>query len=182
VSDAGAIAFTDIVGFTRFTAIEGDTRAVELLDTKRRLVDARLPPGARVVKELGDGLMLWIDRADESVRFCLGLQWAARQISADGPFPLWLRVGVHWGQAVERGGDLIGNDVNIAARIVEQASPGEVLASEQLIDACSSSAEVDARPIGPVVMKGLLDAVWLYRLASRHAATVESSRPPGGQP
>lgn len=165
MSDAGAIAFTDIVGFTKFTATQGDARAVELLDVKRGIVDALLPGRARIVKELGDGLMVSIERADESVRFCLDLQEAAREASSDGPYPLWLRIGLHWGAAVERGDDLIGNDVNIAARIVDQAGPGETLASDALVDACDAVAiGVDAEPIGPVVMKGLREPIWLYRL------------------
>jgi len=165
VSGPGAIAFTDIVGFTRFTALQGDARAVEVLDAKRRMVDELLPDGARVVKELGDGLLLWLGRADDGVRFCVALQHATRAATAEGDFPLWLRIGLHWGEAVERGGDLIGNDVNVAARIVDQASPGEVLASDALVDACRSVAALDADPIGPVLMKGLPDAVWLYRVS-----------------
>ena len=162
----GAIAFTDIVGFTEFTATEGDARAVELLDTKRRIVDELLPRGGRVVKELGDGLLLWVDCADEGVRFCLDLQRAARQVSAEGPYPLWLRIGMHWGEPAERAGDLIGHDVNTAARIADQASPGETLASDVLVEQCDPARlDVGLDPIGPVVMKGLPGAVWLYRLS-----------------
>jgi class 3 adenylate cyclase len=165
MSGPGAIAFTDIVGFTEFTATEGDARAVELLDTKRRIVDELLPGNGRVVKELGDGLLLWVDGADEVVRFCLDLQRAARRLSAEGPYPLWLRIGVHWGEAAERYGDLIGHDVNTAARIADQASPGETLASDALVARCDAGRlGLCVDPIGPVVMKGLPDAVWLYRL------------------
>ena len=55
----GAIVFTDIVGFTEFTALEGDEQALELLHTQERLVNDALPTGRHVVKELGDGLLLW---------------------------------------------------------------------------------------------------------------------------
>jgi adenylate cyclase len=165
VSGPGAIVFTDIVGFTKFTAAEGDTRAIELLDAKRSIVDDLLPTGGRVVKELGDGLLLWIDSADSGVRFCSDLQRACRRASDEGPFPLWVRIGAHWGEAAERAGDLIGHEVNTAARIVDQAGPGETLASDGLIKECDPAAlVVEAQPIGPVMMKGLPAAVWLYRL------------------
>jgi adenylate cyclase len=165
VSGPGAIVFTDVVGFTRFTAAEGDQRAVELLDTKRGLVDELLPEGGRVVKELGDGLLLWIDDAAHGVRFCTELQQACRRASEQGPFPLWVRIGAHWGAAAERAGDLIGHEVNTAARIVDQAGPGETLASDVFVEQCDPGAlGVDAEPIGPVLMKGLPAAVWLYRL------------------
>ncbi|MGH9132810.1 MAG: adenylate/guanylate cyclase domain-containing protein, partial [Ilumatobacteraceae bacterium] len=51
--------FTDIVGFTEFTATRGDAEALELLAVQDRLVQSSLPDGARIVKELGDGLLLW---------------------------------------------------------------------------------------------------------------------------
>ncbi len=165
MSGAGAVAFTDIVGFTEFTASEGDERAVELLDAKRRLVDDLLPVDGRIVKELGDGLMLWVDEPESAVRFCHELQLACREESADGPLPLWVRIGVHWGSPTWRAGDPIGHDVNTAARIVDQAGPGETLASDVLVKQCDlSAAGVAAEPIGPVLMKGLPSAVWLYRL------------------
>lgn len=165
MSGPGAIVFTDIVGFTKFTAAEGDSRAVQLLDTKRDIVDDLLPEGGRVVKELGDGLLLWIDSADSGVRFCAALQSACRRASEEGPFPLWVRIGAHWGEAAERAGDLIGHEVNTAARIVDQAGPGETLASDVFVKQCDPAAlDGEAVPIGPVLMKGLPAAVWLYRL------------------
>ena len=72
---------------------------------------------------------------------------------------------MHWGNPTERAGDLIGHDVNTAARIVGQAGPGETLASDVLVKQCDpSAAGIEAEPIGPVLMKGLPAAIWLYRL------------------
>ena len=70
MSEEGAVAFTDIVGFTEFCAVRGDDEALALLSLQERLVRNALPPGARIVKELGDGLLLWFPvfctRADGS--------------------------------------------------------------------------------------------------------------------
>jgi adenylate cyclase len=167
VSGPGAIAFTDLVGFTEFTAAEGDQRAVEVLDAKRSIVDALLPPDGRVVKELGDGLLIWVDDASSAVRFGRALQGALRDAVKQGPFPLWVRIGLHWGAPTRRGGDLIGHDVNTAARIVDQAGPGETLASDALLQRCGAIADgegMEAAPIGPVLLKGLSGAIWLYRI------------------
>lgn len=54
----GTLVFTDIVGFTEYTALRGDEGALALLSLQDRLVQDALPPNARVVKELGDGLLL----------------------------------------------------------------------------------------------------------------------------
>lgn len=162
---AGAIAFTDIVGFTEFTASEGDARAVELLEAKRAIVDELLPGCARVVKELGDGMLLWVDDAESALRLCAGLQQAFRDASRRRPLPLWVRIGLHWGAPARRDDDLVGLDVNTAARIVDQAGPGETLVSEAVVTRCDPAvAGVAVEPIGPVAMKGLPSPVWLYRL------------------
>ena len=58
-----AVLFTDIVDFVRYNAERGDDAAVELLEEQSRIVRELLPPCARVVKELGDGLMLWVPDA-----------------------------------------------------------------------------------------------------------------------
>jgi class 3 adenylate cyclase len=163
---AGAIAFTDIVGFTEFTASQGDERAVELLDAKRSIVDGLLPTCARVVKELGDGMLLWIDDAGHALRLCAALQEAFQEASRRRPLPLWVRIGLHWGAPARRDDDLVGLDVNTAARIVDQAGPGETLVSEAVVTRCDPAAVgVGMEPIGPVAMKGLPAPVWLYRLS-----------------
>ena len=81
--------------------------------------------------------------------------------------PLWVRVGMHWGCPTRRGDDLVGHDVNLAARIVDVAGPGEVLVSEPVRElvrrACATGLRLDE--LGPVVMKGIPDAVPLYRAA-----------------
>jgi adenylate cyclase len=160
----GVIAFTDIVGFTEFTATEGDGRALELLGAQRSIVDAHLPANARVVKDLGDGLLLWIDRPRPAVELSIALQAAFRDTARRGLLPLWVRIGMHWGRPARRGDDLVGHDVNTASRITDQAGPGEILASEALIRQCDFGAGFTWSPIGPVHMKGIPDAIWLYRL------------------
>ncbi|MEO9254099.1 MAG: adenylate/guanylate cyclase domain-containing protein [Tepidiformaceae bacterium] len=160
----GAVVFTDIVGFTEYTAIEGDVRALELLTLQERLVQEALPEGARLVKELGDGLMLWFPDAVAAVAAALGLQARFDLESEKLMVPLWVRMGMHWGHQTRRRDDLVGHDVNIASRIVNVAAPGEVLVSEATVDAIGtrdSGAQFDE--IGPVVMKGIPEPVRLFR-------------------
>jgi adenylate cyclase len=164
VSVEGAVAFTDIVGFTEFTAVRGDDEAIALLSLKERLVRAALPEGARVVKELGDGLLLWFPSAPESLRTCLDLQDAFERESENPLVPLWVRIGLHWGCPARRGDDLVGHDINVTARIVDVAGPAEVLVSEALHAQCAATiADVSFDELGPVVMKGVPEPMRLYR-------------------
>ncbi|HEV2311127.1 MAG TPA: adenylate/guanylate cyclase domain-containing protein [Acidimicrobiia bacterium] len=159
----GAITFTDIVGFTEFTATEGDAAAIELLDRQTDLVHDVLPAGGRIVKELGDGLLIWLPAARPAVDVCLEL--LDRLMHAGQELPaLWVRIGMHWGSPARRGDDLVGHDVNLAARIVDVAGPGELLVSAGVFDALDANhGGVSLDELGPIVMRGIPDPVRLYR-------------------
>ena len=130
----GAVAFTDICGFTEFTAVRGDRDALLLLGTQERLVRGCLPDGARVVKELGDGLLLWFPEADvgadDDPACC-------RTSSRPSRPPPSCRCGCASActgvRRPERGDDLIGHDVNIASRVADVAGPTEVVVTDQLL-------------------------------------------------
>jgi len=160
----GAIVFTDLAGFTEFTAIQGDEAALELLSVQERLVGDLIQGRGRVVKELGDGLMLWFDDPCEAVDAALALQERFEDQSAKDNLPLWVRIGVHYGQAAQRGSDLVGHDVNVAARVADLAAPGEVLISEAAAERVAEQMEgVWCEEMGPTVMKGLPEPVGIYR-------------------
>ena len=167
VRQPGAIAFTDIVGFTDFTAAKGDDAAIEVLDQQAGLVHDVLPVDGRVVKELGDGLLLWLPSARSAVDACLEL--LDRFADAERALPaLWVRMGMHWGRPTRRGDDLVGHDVNLAARIVDMAAPGELLVSAGVLDALGpfeDAARLDE--LGPMVMRGIPEPVRLYRVRRR---------------
>jgi adenylate cyclase len=156
------VVFTDIVGFTEFTQACGDEEAVALLGRQERLVRGALPDRARVVKDLGDGLLLWFDDAAEAVETCLDLQDRFESDPTDALSPLWVRMGLHWGSPTARGDDLVGHDVNVAARIMDVAGPGEVLVSDAA-RARTACDELVFEELGPVVMKGIAEPMRLFR-------------------
>jgi len=155
-----AIAFTDIVGFTEFTSAHGDGAAMEILDIQDQIVRDVLPDNARLVKELGDGLMIWFADAVTAVVTCLQLHRRFLETHS----PLWVRIGLHWGTPNRRGDDYVGHDVNVAARIADVAGPGELLVSDA-VRTCLGESNRDARleELGPVVMKGISEPVRLFR-------------------
>jgi adenylate cyclase len=182
MADQGAIVFTDIVGFTALTDMHGDDVALALLERQERMVRAALPSTSRVVKELGDGLLLWFDDPSEAIDTCLRLQRdfdfvsEAADVAAHQPargadaiadvndVPLWVRMGVHWGCPRRRGDDIVGRDVNLAARIVDLAGPGEVLCSEATADAIGARPGVGFEPLGPVFVRGIAEPVPIVRV------------------
>jgi adenylate cyclase len=159
---SGTIVFTDIVGFTQLTDEHGDDIALTLLERQEELVRRALPDGARVVKELGDGLLLWFDNPREAIPTALALQ-RAFESESDDDLPMWVRIGMHHGCPRLRGDDIIGRDVNLASRITDLAAPGEVLCSEATADEVGDLPGVGFEPLGPVFVRGIADPVPLVR-------------------
>jgi len=179
----GAIAFTDLVGFTEFTATRGDHEALAVLGAQEAIVRTALPDGARVVKELGDGLLLFFPDSSAAISGCLAILDGFELAADVDEMPLWVRAGLHWGRPSTRGDDLVGHDVNVAARIVDVAAPGELLCSGSMLAAAAERdrSTVDFVELGPVVMKGIPDPIDLYRveraeLAPRDPAGVAGDR------
>lgn len=174
----GALVFTDIIGFTVLTDLHGDDVALSLLEVQDRAVRASLPPRARLVKELGDGLFLWFERAGQAIECCLALQSRLGSETVAGA-PLWIRVGVHRGCPRRRGDDLVGHDVNLASRICALAGPGEVLCSGATADAAGPLPGVRYEALGPVFIRGVAQPVPLLRAAAAvpAAAGVTSGEP-----
>lgn len=123
-----AIVFTDLEGFTRFTARSGDDAAIGLLAEHHRVIGPIVRGrGGRVVKRIGDGLMLSFPSAEAAVM-------AALELVEVPPEPLRLRAGVHAGEAVVTTDDMIGHDVNVAARVAASAHGGQILATTDVRD------------------------------------------------
>jgi adenylate cyclase len=163
----GAIAFTDLVGFTEYTATRGDQDALAVLGQQDVIVRAALPPDARVVKELGDGLLIFFPDSDVAVAACIAILDGFERATNADEMPLWVRAGLHRGRPSRRGDDLIGHDVNVASRIVDIASPGELLCSGSMRDAHRAAADFEFIELGPVMMKGIPDPIDLYRVERR---------------
>ena len=163
----GAIAFTDLVGFTEYTATQGDQEALAVLGAQERIVRDALPASARVVKELGDGLLIFFTDATTAIPGCLAILDGFDRAADADEMPLWVRAGLHWGRPSSRGDDLIGHDVNVAARIVDVAAPGELLCSGPMLEAADP---VPGNPgdgyveLGPVMMKGIPEPIDLFRV------------------
>jgi len=125
-----ALLFTDLVGFSSWALKAGDEPAVELLrqvgEVLERAVDERQ---GMIVKRLGDGLMAAFPRAEDAVEAALDGHEALEDVEVEGHRPR-MRTGVHAGRPRRLGGDYLGVDVNIAARVGAAAKARELLASE----------------------------------------------------
>lgn len=128
-----AILFTDLVGFSSWALDAGDEPALRLL---RQVSEAIEPPvterRGEVVKRLGDGLMAVFWDAGSAVQAAFAARERIATVEVAG-FRPQLRTGIHLGRPRKVGGDYLGVDVNIAARLCDAAKPGEVLVSDRAL-------------------------------------------------
>jgi adenylate cyclase len=152
-----AMCFLDITGYTRLTEERGDAAAADLARRLDGLVRrSSQGHGGTPVKWLGDGVMFYFREPGAAVLAALEM---AEVVGSHGLPPA--HVGIHAGPVVFQDGDYFGRTVNLAARIAEYARPGEVLVSQEVVDA-ADAAPVSFVEIGPVELKGVPGTLRLH--------------------
>jgi adenylate cyclase len=142
-----AIAFADLAGYTRFTEEVGEEAAVSTVEHFIDAVNDTLPDDARVVKTIGDEVMIVAQDAQALTDWAVGFQ----RLFAERPTP---RIGVHAGVVLYRDGDYFGREVNLAARVVARARGGEVVVTDTVMDAVQAAGNLEFEKIGDVKLKG----------------------------
>jgi class 3 adenylate cyclase len=128
-----AILFTDLVGFSSWALKAGDAATLELLrDVGGGVEGAVADHDGRIVKRLGDGVMATFLTPRAAIDAALDAQDAVAAIDGTGQIPR-MRAGVHWGSPRKLGGDYLGVDVNIAARVSAAAKADQGLVSDVLL-------------------------------------------------
>src|SRR5687768_586390 len=142
-----AIAFADLAGYTRFTEEEGEEEALSSVERFVEGVTNTLPEDARVVKTIGDAVMVVGHDIAALVDWAVGYT----SLFDERPEP---RIGVHVGTTLYRDGDYFGRDVNLTSRVVARARGGEVLVTDSVVDAVRDSSHLRFEGIGQVKLKG----------------------------
>ena len=147
------ILFTDIANFTAATESGGERAAISLLDEHDTLViPAIARHRGRVVKNVGDGIMAAFRAPSDAVNAAAAIMERA---SGDGMPPLRLRIGLDTGRPRRRGEDYIGHTVNLAARLVKRARPGEALVTDAVYRGAKDCDRVVWRERGRPALKGV---------------------------
>src|ERR687895_474476 len=153
-----AIVFADLAGYTRFTEEEGEEEALSSVERFVERVTATLPEDARVVKTIGDEVMVVGTDVGALVDWAVGFL----ETVEERPEP---RLGVNYGSTLYRDGDYFGREVNLASRVVARARGGEVLVTDSVVDAVSGASHLRFEPIGSVKLKGFDEPRQLCRAA-----------------
>ncbi len=149
------VAFTDLEGFTSFTDTHGDSAAAALINEHHRVAGPVVRRWhGQVVKHLGDGLLCTFPDANGAIR-------AALELLENAPSPLRLRAGLHVGEAVVTQDDVVGQVVNIAARVTETAKGNQVVVTAETARAAGAIPGVEFRHFRKRRLKGISERVEL---------------------
>ena len=156
-----AIVFTDIVGYTTL-ANRDEKVALKLIKQQRRLLKPIVKRfEGEWLKEIGDGLLLSFDSSLAAVECALAIQDKVRGVAH-----LDLRIGIHQGDIVRDGKDVLGDGVNIASRIEEYAPIGGVAVSEKIQQDLISHPEYAVKLLGEFSLEGVGQKLELYTVTT----------------
>jgi adenylate cyclase len=158
-----AIVFADLAGYTRLTEEEGELEAVGAVERFIEAVEITLPDDARVIKTIGDEVMVVGSDPAALTDWAVGFQ----RLQTGRPLP---RIGIHAGVALYRDGDYYGRDVNIAARVAARSAGGEVLVTRPVVEAADSHLEFER--IAEIKLKGFNDPTEIF--VARQAGEAEA--------
>jgi class 3 adenylate cyclase len=163
MSSRRAILFVDIVDSTGIYDSLGDEQALAVVNLLFGAFATKVAAASGIViKTLGDGMVCQFGTADSALRAACALQTTAQQIAPRVPGRLAVKVAFTYGPVVLKGGDVFGDTVNVCARLVAMANPGQVLTTGQAFAALSRTLMLRCRALYPVKIKGRAEPVSVY--------------------
>ena len=145
-----AIAFTDIVDFTKISA-DDEQHALNLIDKQREIVKPIVEKhNGEWLKEIGDGLLFSFDSSLDAVNCSIEIQHSLKDI--DG---FKIRIGIHQGDIFIKDGDVFGDDVNIASRVESFAPGGGIAVSDKISKDIAGVKYIKTKFIGHKKLKGV---------------------------
>lgn len=180
-----AVAVADIVGYSRHLARDEAGTLARLATIRRDIVGPAVDGcRGRVVKTLGDGVLAEFPGAAEAVACAAAIQLRLEEDNRHLPEAerMECRVGVHFGEIVDIGGDIFGTDVNVAARLQAMGAPGQICVSAAVLDALGDRVAGEVTDLGPQTLKNIDQPVRVYNIRpTEMAADVEDAGAPGSK-
>src|SRR5947209_8820188 len=163
-----AILVADVVGYSRLAGADEDRTLSRLRGLRSDLIDpATAVHHGRVVKRTGDGSIIEFRSVVDAVRCAIEIQNGLIERNAGVPEErrIEFRIGVHLGDIVEESdGDLMGDGVNIAARLEGIAKPGAICLSEDAYRQVKARLDLSVRDLGATTLKNIAEPIRVYSL------------------
>jgi len=175
--------FADVSGSTKLYETIGDDAAHQAIDLCIRTFSAlTVQHGGRVVKTIGDEVMAIFPNAEKAGAAARDIQLSVSDMAPVGKVRLGVRIGMHQGPLVEKEGDVFGDTVNLAARLTEMASRGQIITSLETVDKLTPLQKMDCRQLYTIPVKGkdrevpICEMMWTdtddaTQVVAQHAST-----------
>jgi adenylate cyclase len=162
-----AILSADMVGFSRLTGQDEEGTLARLQALRRDLIDPAIEEHrGRIVKTTGDGLLVEFASVVDAVRCALKVQreLAVQNTAVRVERRIEFRVGINLGDVVVEGEDLLGEGVNIAARLERMAEPGAICVSEDAYRQIKGKVELAVQDLGEQSLKNIREPLRVYAI------------------
>ncbi len=162
-----AILAADVVGYSRMMGADEEGTLARLKALRSEVIDPKLAEhGGRIVKTTGDGLLIEFDSAVAAVRNAVEAQQAINHQNAGVPEDrrLTFRVGINVGDVIADGDDILGDGVNIAARLEGIAPPGGICVSRSVVEQVEGKLDLAFEDLGEPALKNIDRPVRVYRV------------------
>ena len=163
-----AILVADVVGYSRLAGADEEGTLARLRALRSDFIDPTIATRhGRVVKRTGDGIIIEFRSVVDAVRCAIEVQngMVERNAGVPGDRRIEFRIGIHLGDVVEEAdGDLMGEGVNIAARLERVANPGAICLSEQAYWQVKGRLDLAVSDLGPTQLKNIAEPIRLYSL------------------
>ena len=171
--------FADVSGSTRLYETEGDDAALDAIGRCiGRLSQAAAATGGRVLKTMGDEVMVLFPTADAAANGASEMHAAVATLPPVNGTKLGVRIGFHSGPVIQRGNDVFGDTVNLAARLVEHAQKGQIVTSEETLQQLSPALRACSRRLHAIPIKGKADRGGLCEIEWRPASDTTTDAAP----
>ncbi len=163
-----AIMFTDIVGFTKIMS-DDETTALSILENQQSLINPIVEERkGTIIKKMGDGLLIEFPSTVEAVECATQMQDSIKSNNtSDDNIEFHIRIGIHLGDIVILGDDILGDGVNIASRIEPLAHPDGICITEAVYQSVKSKLKLDAKRIEEVDLKHIDDKYTIYKIPEK---------------
>jgi class 3 adenylate cyclase len=169
--DPIALLFSDLRGFTAYTAARGDQAAFRLSRLHEETLRSKIDEGGIVVKSFGDGVMAAFAEAAVAIRAAIAIQRGFHESDRTAPQePTEVGIGIAGGSPVMTDVDFIGHAVNVAQRLSSIAKGGQILVNDAIRETVTLPPDLKFLPLGEKDLKGVgreavAEVVWLQEVA-----------------
>ncbi|UWQ79952.1 adenylate/guanylate cyclase domain-containing protein [Leisingera sp. S132] len=174
-----AILAADVAGYSRLTAADEEGTVAALRAIRSEVIEPLTEQyGGRIANTAGDSFLIEFRSAVDALRAALSIQDRLRERNAGVPEDdaILLRIGLNVGDVISNGADILGDGVNVAARLEALAEPGGITASEAVAGYARKSIAADFIPMGPQRVKNIPEPVEAYRVRASGQTPQKTAR------